>query len=328
MRGLALVAASRRILHSPRLLLHQRSFPAIAVANKRFLNTMAYTVETRGSPNTDNYRVFFRDTSGNVVSPFHDIPLYHNKEHTVFNMVVEVPRWTNAKMEIDTKAAMNPIKQDSKKGKLRYVHNCFPHHGYIWNYGCLPQTWEDPKHKDVHTGYMGDNDPIDACEIGQKVHKQGAVIQVKVLGILAMIDEGETDWKVMCIDVNDPMAKDLNDVQDIQTHMPGFLRATHEWFKIYKMPGGSKPNEFAFNGEVKDKKFALEIIADTHKQWQGLLSKTANETEGLSCDNVSVCSCSYKVPHAEANSVPEKYAVRGAPAPLPDDVDKWHYVKV
>ena len=27
-------------------------------------------------------------------------------------------------------------------GKLRYVANCFPHHGYIWNYGAIPQTWE------------------------------------------------------------------------------------------------------------------------------------------------------------------------------------------
>ena len=36
--------------------------------------------------------------------------------------------------------------------------------------------------------------------------------QVKVLGVLAMIDEGETDWKVIVIDVNDPMASELNGV--------------------------------------------------------------------------------------------------------------------
>ena len=35
---------------------------------------------------------------------------------------------------------MNPIKQDVKKGKLRFVRNCFPHHGYIWNYGAFPQV--------------------------------------------------------------------------------------------------------------------------------------------------------------------------------------------
>ena len=25
---------------------------------------------------------------------------------------------------------------------IRFVANCFPHHGYIWNYGAIPQTWE------------------------------------------------------------------------------------------------------------------------------------------------------------------------------------------
>ena len=34
-------------------------------------------------------------------------------------MVVEVPRWSNAKIEIDLKSGLNPLKQDVKKGKLR-----------------------------------------------------------------------------------------------------------------------------------------------------------------------------------------------------------------
>ena len=55
-------------------------------------------------------------------------------------MIVEVPRWTNAKMEISKEELFNPIKQDIKKGKLRFVRNCFPHHGYIWNYGAFPQV--------------------------------------------------------------------------------------------------------------------------------------------------------------------------------------------
>lgn len=38
----------------------------------------------------------------------------------------------------------------------------------------------------------------------------GQVIQVKVLGILALIDEGETDWKVIAINVEDPDASSLN----------------------------------------------------------------------------------------------------------------------
>lgn len=33
---------------------------------------------------------------------------------------------------------------------------------------------------------------------------------MKVLGILAMIDEGEMDWKVIAINTKDPDAKNLN----------------------------------------------------------------------------------------------------------------------
>lgn len=39
---------------------------------------------------------------------------------------------------------------------------------------------------------------------------RGDVIRVKVLGVLAMIDEGETDWKVIAINVEDPEANDFN----------------------------------------------------------------------------------------------------------------------
>lgn len=43
-------------------------------------------------------------------------------------------------MKINMGDKLNPIKQDVKKGKVRFVNNCFPYHGYIWNYGALPQV--------------------------------------------------------------------------------------------------------------------------------------------------------------------------------------------
>lgn len=46
-----------------------------------------------------NFR-FAENELGNAISPLHDIPLYANDEKTIYNMVVEVPRWTNAKMEV------------------------------------------------------------------------------------------------------------------------------------------------------------------------------------------------------------------------------------
>jgi len=43
-------------------------------------------------------------------------------------------------IQISKEEQLNPIKQDIKKGKLRYVRNCFPHKGYLWNYGAFPQV--------------------------------------------------------------------------------------------------------------------------------------------------------------------------------------------
>merc|ERR1711963_6914 len=238
-----------------------------------------FSIVERGTANTEDYRVYFKESqTGNVISPFRDIPL---KNGDNFNMVVEIPRWSNAKMEIATKEVLNPIKQDTKKGKLRYVKNFFPHHGYIWNYGALPQTWEDPTHVDENTKVAGDNDPIDVIEIGGKIHPRGSVIQVKVLGVLAMIDDGETDWKVFCIDVTDEDASKLNDIADLKAHKPGLVEATVEWFKYYKVPDGKPVNQFAFNDEAKDKAFAENVIEQTHQQWQRLITRYVFRSSAL-----------------------------------------------
>lgn len=59
-------------------------------------------------------------------------------------------------------------------------------------------------------GFQGDNDPIDVLEIGSRVSKRGEVVSVKILGCVALIDEGETDWKILAIDSRDPIASQVN----------------------------------------------------------------------------------------------------------------------
>jgi inorganic pyrophosphatase len=60
---------------------------------------MSYTTRIVNAANTLEHRVYV-EKDGKPISPFHDIPLYANPEKTVFNMVVEIPRWTNAKLEV------------------------------------------------------------------------------------------------------------------------------------------------------------------------------------------------------------------------------------
>lgn len=293
---------------------------------------MFSTVE-RGAAGTPEYRMFFKNQDGKIVSPFHDIPLIAAEgKHTLYNMVVEIPRWTNAKMEIATKEPFNPIKQDVKKGKVRNVPNPFPYHGYLWNYGALPQTWENPSFEDPNTKAKGDNDPIDVCEIGTKTLNRGDVVPVKVLGVMALIDEGETDWKLMVIKADDPLAEKLNDIGDIESNMPGLLQATHDWFKIYKIPDGKPANNFAFEGKAKDAKFANNIIKETHEQWKELIFKTKPGEHPLELQNTSVDGSPSMVSSDVAQTCLAKQPSYKEPEPFTqeekDELLKVHYVKL
>ena len=244
----------------------------------------------------------------------------------VYNMVVEVPRWSNAKLEISLNEKMNPIKQDVKKGKLRFVANCFPHKGYIWNYGAIPQTWEDPSHTDPDTQAKGDSDPVDICDIGSRIHNIGSVIQVKLLGTFAMIDEGETDWKMIGIDINDPLAADINDISDVEKHMPGLLAATVEWFKIYKMPDGKPPNTFAFDAKPKNAAFAKEIVEKLHSQWNNLMSGGGYDGIERSCSRYDGAT---KISEADAQAIVDAGAPKGDTNPIDElTVNKWHHVQL
>uniref|UniRef100_H0W3U7 inorganic diphosphatase n=1 Tax=Cavia porcellus TaxID=10141 RepID=H0W3U7_CAVPO len=248
---------------------------------------------------------------GHYISPFHDIPLQTDAEKNLHHMVVEVPRWTNAKMEIATSEPLNPIKQDMKRDKPRYVANVFPHKGYIWNYGALPQTWEDPNHRSKHTGCCGDNDPIDVCEIGSKVLSRGEVVPVKILGILALLDQGETDWKLIAINANDPEAHKFHDIDDVEKFKPGYLEATIHWLKFYKVPEGKPQNCFFYDGKFKDKAFALDVIKSTHDCWKALHMKTC-DAGPINCTNSQVHDSPFRCTQEEARamveSVRSKYA--------------------
>jgi len=282
-----------------------------------------YTPRTVGQPYTLDYRCYI-EKNGQPVSPFHDIPLYANEQQTILNMVVEIPRWSNAKQEISKDEFLNPIKQDTKKGKLRFVRNCFPHKGYLWNYGAFPRTWEDPNSVHPETKAKGDDDPLDVCEIGELVGYPGQVKQVKVLGVMALIDEEETDWKIIVIDVNDPLATKLKDIEDVERHLPGLLRATNEWFRIYKIPDGKPENQFAFSGECKNKKYAEEVIHECSDAWEKLMTgKTP--AGGISLANV-------EAPEGAANRADQgKLAAIPAnqelpPAPVDGTIDKWFFI--
>lgn len=57
------------------------------------------------------------------------------------------------------------------------------------------------------------------------------------------------------------------DINDVRRMKPGYLEATVDWFRRYKVPDGKPENQFAFNGEFKDKvgwPFSVTVSMQRH----------------------------------------------------------------
>jgi len=133
-----------------------------------------------------------------------------------------------------------------------------------------------------------------------------------------LIDEGETDWKIIAIDVHDARAHEFNDVDDVLHKLPGFGYATYEWFRTYKIPTGKPPNTFAFNGEIKNKAYALGVIQENNHFWTQLITgEVPRQTDryNLAIENTSVDGSAARV---EGFSYEKKEFV--ASAAIPDNV--------
>eukprot|EP00850_Spirogloea_muscicola_P022207 SM000282S10610 [mRNA] locus=s282:92662:93705:- [translate_table: standard] len=228
-------------------------------------------------------------------------------------------------MEVATDEPLTPIKQDTKKGKLRF----YPYN-INWNYGLLPQTWEDPSFANPEVdGCFGDNDPgetpsaaltlpqqqvlgplccrayslaavvaaVDLVEIGERTATMGEVYRVKPLAVLAMIDEGELDWKVVGIRADDPKAAEVDDIDSVEKVFPvrdvaaadaaaalqlecaaidcwrGTLMAIRDWFRDYKIPDGKPANKFGLDNKPAGKDYALKVIEETNESWAKLVKR-------------------------------------------------------
>ena len=90
-------------------------------------------------------RIYLQNNN-KTISYWNDLPLKANSEKKTFNIAIEIPNKNLAKMELCKEEENHPIKQDTRKNRynktqteLRYYAQ-FP----LFNYGFLPQTWENP----------------------------------------------------------------------------------------------------------------------------------------------------------------------------------------
>ncbi|XP_049850457.1 uncharacterized protein LOC126322619 [Schistocerca gregaria] len=239
------------------------------------LKPLTYTTESVGDPSSIDYRLFVknRDSASpdSFISFWHDIPFAadHPSLHgdLLLNMVTEIPKGARAKLEMSKSEPYNPICHTINENKQ--IHT-IKHSPVLYNYGFIPRTWEDPSVASFDNKYYGDDDPLDVIDIGYKFKPPGLVYRVKLLGSLALIDQGEIDWKLITISIDDPLCTRINTVEDIETFKPGITATLKDWYQNYKVVEGKNVNAFELGGVVKDREFTFKIIQQAHENWKKL----------------------------------------------------------
>ena len=245
---------------------------------------------------------------GEPGSFWHDIPLPAGEDEDVplYHFVTEIPGGTLPKMEVQKGEAHNPIRQDTKNGKPRVYPLPLP-----CGYGMLPQTYEHPGGGGEAGGgglaLPGDGDPLDVLDISQSPRTSGEVAPVRVIGAVAMVDDGAADWNVLVVSSGEA-GGEFGNVVDIGALVPTVplgkgvaarppppstpqgtalqtkLDSLVSFFREYKKktPGDAaeaSPVQFALGGGWVDAAAARRVVESGHVHWCSLVLAPA-EKEG------------------------------------------------
>ena len=161
------------------------------------------------------------------------------KDHSEFYALIEIPQGSITKYEIDPDTGFVMVD--------RYVS--MPT-AYPINYGSIPSS------------LGGDGDPLDVLVYTREPIAPGAFIKVRPIGVLRMIDGGESDDKVLAVPVSkvDPTYEKVTSVADLPAMDIARIEA---FFRVYKdLPANGKVVELkGFNDAAAAKKAVDEAIA-------------------------------------------------------------------
>ena len=141
--------------------------------------------------------------------PWHDCYLDEHSVQRGFPVVIEVPKGSKNKYELD-----------KETGLLRLDRVLFSAVHYPANYGFIPRTFCD------------DGDPLDALVLGQEPLHPLTVVEARAIGVMRMRDEKGIDDKIVAVSVRDPAFSDYTAHEQLPAHL---LREMRRFFEDYKV---------------------------------------------------------------------------------------------
>lgn len=156
------------------------------------------------------------------------------------NTVIEIPMGSMHKVEYDTKLKTFVLDRVEPSIFSKPV-----------NYGFIPQTLDE------------DGDALDTLVITDEPLPMGVVLKAKVIAVLNFVDDGENDYKIICVPEDDRNAGDT--VKTIEDLNPRWKQKIEHHFSHYK--DLKKPDSTVVNG-WGDSTEAWKIIEECIARFQ------------------------------------------------------------
>ncbi|MDO5852031.1 MAG: inorganic diphosphatase [Methanobacteriaceae archaeon] len=154
-------------------------------------------------------------------------------------VVVEIPKGSRNKYEYD--------KEKEAFALDRVLYS--PVH-YPAEYGFIPKTlWDD-------------GDPFDAIVIMDQPTFPGCIIETRPIGIMRMIDQDDSDDKLLTVPVDDPRFNDITDIDQLPTQ---YLDEIKEFFSTYKNLENKTTKITGWDNKEEAKK-AIQHALDLYNQ--------------------------------------------------------------
>ena len=167
--------------------------------------------------------------------PWHDLPNNPDTAHESFNALIEIPKGSRVKYELD-----------KPTGLLRVDRVLYSSVIYPANYGFIPRT------------YCEDKDPLDVLVLGNEPVVPLAIMRARAIGVMHMRDQGEADDKIVAVHVNDPAFADYRDISELPAHIAKEMR---RFFEDYKALEGKAVEVAEMAGSVRAHEVLLEAFA-------------------------------------------------------------------
>ena len=139
---------------------------------------------------------------------WHDIPVDESLIRESFPVVIEVPKGSKNKYELD-----------KRTGFLRLDRVLYSAVHYPADYGFVPQTFCD------------DDDPLDVLVLSQASVQPLTIVDVRAIGVMRMRDEKGIDDKIIAVSIKDPAFADYRHHSQLPAHA---LREIKHFFGDYK----------------------------------------------------------------------------------------------